>query len=94
MTLTRPETFILHNGDKAPLPFDISEYDARLAKLRTEMAARGVDAVVLTSMQKRPLVAVVLFGGMIIFGWLMQLLLGTSRKKVEESEDEDDKEVA
>ena len=51
MTLTRPETFILHNGDKAPLPFDISEYDARLAKLRTEMAARGVDAVVLTSMQ-------------------------------------------
>ena len=51
MTQTRPETFILHNGDKALLPFDISEYDARLAKLRAEMAVRNIDAVLLTSMQ-------------------------------------------
>lgn len=58
MTLTRPETFILHNGDKAPLPFDISEYDARLAKLRSEMAARGIDAVLLTSMQTSPIIQV------------------------------------
>lgn len=51
MTQIRPETFTLQNGEKAPLPFTISEYDARLGKLRAEMAARGIDVVLLTSMQ-------------------------------------------
>ena len=51
MTQPRPETFTLQNGEKAKLPFSLSEYDSRLAKLRTEMAARGIDAVLLTSMQ-------------------------------------------
>lgn len=51
MTQTRPETFTLQNGEKAPLPFAISEYDTRLAKLRAEMAARDIDVVLLTSMQ-------------------------------------------
>ncbi|MEO1918143.1 MAG: aminopeptidase P family protein [Paracoccaceae bacterium] len=51
MTQTRPETFSLQNGKKARLPFSLSEYNSRLAKLRAEMAARGIDAVLLTSMQ-------------------------------------------
>ncbi|MDQ7071381.1 MAG: aminopeptidase P family protein [Rhodobacterales bacterium] len=51
MTQIRPETFTLQNGAKARLPFAISEYDTRLRKLRTEMAARGIDVVLLTSMQ-------------------------------------------
>jgi len=48
---SRPETFGLQNGGKAKLPFAISEYNARLAKLRVEMAARDIDAILLTSMQ-------------------------------------------
>lgn len=47
----RPEFFTCHNGEKAPLPFSIEEYDRRLGQLRTIMAARGVDAALLTSMQ-------------------------------------------
>ena len=46
----RPEMYRFHNGEKAPLPFDVSEYDARLAGLRAIMAEEGVDAAVLTSM--------------------------------------------
>ncbi len=51
MTQPRPETCTLQNGQKAPLPSTISEYNARLAKLRAEMAARDIDAILLTSMQ-------------------------------------------
>ena len=47
---TRPETYRFHNGPKAPLPFEAAEYDARLALLRTDMAAHGVEACVFTSM--------------------------------------------
>jgi creatinase len=49
-SLTRPEYFTLHNGEKAPLPFSQSEYADRLAKLRQIMAEAGVEAAVLTSM--------------------------------------------
>ncbi len=51
MTQIRPETFTLQNGTKAQLPFATSEYDARLRLLRAEMATRGIDVVLLTSMQ-------------------------------------------
>ena len=47
---TRARNYRFYNGDKAPLPFAQSEYDARLAGLRKIMAAEGLDAVVLTSM--------------------------------------------
>ena len=51
MTQTaRPDMYRFHNGQKAPLPFATSEYDARLAGLRTAMADLGVDACVMTSM--------------------------------------------
>lgn len=49
-TATRPEMYRFHNGEKAPLPFDTSEYEARIAGLRRIMAEAGVDAAVLTSM--------------------------------------------
>ena len=49
-SLTRPEFFTLHNGEKAPLPFSQAEYANRLAKLRQIMAEAGVEAAVLTSM--------------------------------------------
>ncbi len=47
---SRPEFYRFHNGEKAPLPFEPSEYDARLAGLRKIMAARGVTAALFTSM--------------------------------------------
>lgn len=50
-TINRPQTFTSHNGDKAPLPFAASEYDARIANLRTIMATHDLDAVLLSSMQ-------------------------------------------
>ncbi|WP_375569600.1 MULTISPECIES: M24 family metallopeptidase [Seohaeicola] len=51
MTQTaRPDMYRFHNGQKAPLPFDPSEYAARLAGLRATMADLGVDACVMTSM--------------------------------------------
>jgi len=50
MTADRPAHFPFHNGEKAPLPFPPEEYDCRLAGLRADMAAHGVDAAVLTSM--------------------------------------------
>ena len=46
----RPEFYRLHNGDKAPLPFAASEYDARLAGLRRIMGNLGVEACLFTSM--------------------------------------------
>lgn len=46
----RPEFYRFHNGDKAPLPFETAEYEARLAGLRKIMAETGVEAAVLTSM--------------------------------------------
>jgi creatinase len=50
MTTTRPDFFELHNGEKSPLPFSHQEYENRLAKLRSLMAAQQVSAVLLTSM--------------------------------------------
>lgn len=46
----RPEFYRFHNGDKAPLPFETAEYEARLAGLRKIMAETEVEAAVLTSM--------------------------------------------
>ncbi|QFU08864.1 Creatinase [Rhodobacteraceae bacterium THAF1] len=47
----RLEFFTLHNGERAALPFATSEYEARLSGLRSTMEARGLKAVLLTSMQ-------------------------------------------
>ncbi len=46
----RPQTFTSHNGQKAPLPFEQAEYDARLTRLRQIMTTQDIDAVLLTSM--------------------------------------------
>ncbi|MBY6139613.1 aminopeptidase P family protein [Leisingera daeponensis] len=46
----RPEMYRFHNGEKAPLQFAVSEYEARIAGLRKIMADKGVDAAVFTSM--------------------------------------------
>ena len=46
----RPEMYRLHNGEKSPLAFDVSEYEARVAGLRKIMSETGVDAAVFTSM--------------------------------------------
>ncbi|UWQ96343.1 aminopeptidase P family protein [Rhodobacteraceae bacterium M385] len=48
--MQRPQFYEMHNGQKAALPFDLSEYDARLRGLRAIMAAQGVSVAVLTSM--------------------------------------------
>ncbi len=47
--MTRPNFYRFRQGDRA-LPFDASEYEARLAGLRRIMAEAGVDACVFTSM--------------------------------------------
>ncbi|WP_299927019.1 M24 family metallopeptidase [uncultured Pelagimonas sp.] len=47
--MERPQQYRFHQGEKT-LPFAASEYDARLAKLRAEMTAQGVNACVFTSM--------------------------------------------
>ncbi|MFT6459220.1 MAG: creatinase [Pseudophaeobacter arcticus] len=39
-----------HNGEKAPLQFAVSEYEARIAGLRKIMIDKGVSAAVFTSM--------------------------------------------
>ena len=49
MTL-RPDTYRLHNGEKATAQFSTTEYETRLAGLRTIMAAAGVKAAIFTSM--------------------------------------------
>ena len=46
----RPEFYRFHNGAKAPLPFGVAEYEARVAGLRAIMEEAGASAVVLTSM--------------------------------------------
>lgn len=46
----RPDFAPVHNGSKAPLLFAAAEYDARLAGLRSILAAQGLAAAVLTSM--------------------------------------------
>ena len=48
--MDRPDFHRVHNGEKAPLPFPVEEYETRLAGLRAIMAETGVEAVVLTSM--------------------------------------------
>lgn len=50
MTFARPQYFKCHNGEKAALPFERSEYETRLKKLRQVMAERDVPAVLFTSM--------------------------------------------
>lgn len=45
----RPQQYRFHQGNRV-LPFDASEYDARLAGLRAIMAEQGIDACVMTSM--------------------------------------------
>ena len=47
--MTRPDFYRFRQGDRV-LPFDASEYEARLAGLRQIMAEAGVDACVFTSM--------------------------------------------
>ena len=47
---SRPEMYRFHNGEKAPLQFATSEYEARIAGLRKIMADTGVSAAVFTSM--------------------------------------------
>ena len=44
MTL-RPDTYRLHNGEKATAQFSTTEYETRLAGLRAIMATAGVKAV-------------------------------------------------
>ncbi|PIE11327.1 MAG: creatininase [Rhodobacterales bacterium] len=48
--MARPDFHRVHNGEKAPLPFAVAEYDQRLTGLRAILKARGLDAAVLTSM--------------------------------------------
>jgi creatinase len=51
MTSHRPEMYRYHNGGaKDALPFDVQEYEDRLAGLRDIIEMHGLDAVVLTSM--------------------------------------------
>lgn len=47
---SRPEFYRFHNGEKAPLQFAATEYEARVAGLRSIMAEHGVTAAVFTSM--------------------------------------------
>ncbi|UWS79267.1 aminopeptidase P family protein [Phaeobacter sp. G2] len=46
----RPDMYRFHNGEKAPLQFAVSEYEARIAGLRKIMTDKGVSAAVFTSM--------------------------------------------
>ena len=50
MTTDRPQQYRFHNGEKAVLPFEIAEYEARVAELRERMEATGAQAAVFTSM--------------------------------------------
>lgn len=47
---TRPDFFVSHNGEKAPLIFSSGEYERRLKTLRSIMDEQGLEAVLLTSM--------------------------------------------
>ena len=46
----RPDFYRFHNGEKAPLQFAESEYEARVAGLRKILIDQGVEAAVFTSM--------------------------------------------
>ncbi|WP_417700557.1 aminopeptidase P family protein [Pseudophaeobacter sp.] len=46
----RPDMYRFHNGEKAPLQFATSEYEARIAGLRKIMEQTGTTAAVFTSM--------------------------------------------
>jgi len=46
----RPESYRFHNGQKAWLPFEVEEYEARVAGLRTRMQEVGATGAVFTSM--------------------------------------------
>ncbi|MFD1343504.1 aminopeptidase P family protein [Litorisediminicola beolgyonensis] len=48
--MSRPQTYRFHNGEKAALPFEAAEYEARLAGLRRILDEEGLDACLLTSM--------------------------------------------
>lgn len=48
--IDRPQFYRFHNGEKAPLPFPEAEYQARIDTLRAAMSARGITAVLFTSM--------------------------------------------
>ena len=47
--MDRPQHYRFHQGDRV-LPFAADEYEARLARLRKDMAASGIEACVFTSM--------------------------------------------
>ncbi len=47
---TRPDMYRFHNGEKAALPFAVSEYEDRINELRERMETAGVGAAVFTSM--------------------------------------------
>lgn len=47
--MDRPEFYHFHQGDRV-LPFQPSEYEGRLARLRADMINLGVDACIFTSM--------------------------------------------
>ncbi len=48
--IKRPNFHRFHNGSKAALPFCDTEYETRLAGLRTILSDKGVNAAVFTSM--------------------------------------------
>ena len=50
MTTARPDMYRFHNGEKSPLPFEATEYEARLTELRERMEVAGATAAVFTSM--------------------------------------------
>ncbi|KIN60474.1 Creatinase [Sulfitobacter noctilucae] len=47
--MDRPKFYRFHQGEKT-LPFEPQEYEDRLSRLRTDMAANGIEACVFTSM--------------------------------------------
>ncbi|MCY4287340.1 MAG: aminopeptidase P family protein [Aestuariivita sp.] len=51
MTEERPEILEIRNGQKVELAFAATEYEERLAKLRTLMNAHDLPAILLTSME-------------------------------------------
>ncbi|MGB2436134.1 MAG: aminopeptidase P family N-terminal domain-containing protein, partial [Candidatus Puniceispirillales bacterium] len=48
--MKRPQFYRFHNGTKDALPFSQNEYGRRLTAIRARMAAREIDAIILTSM--------------------------------------------
>jgi len=48
--MNRPQYYRFHNGTKDALPFSQNEYTRRLTAIRARMAARDIDALILTSM--------------------------------------------